>query len=66
MEGTGGHTPDADSKVRETLVETVVKLDQNVIRQSPLKCLGRSDDHRQSPYTPTWLNIDVKPLSDLT
>ena len=32
--GDMGHAPDADSKVRETLVETVVKLDQNVIRMS--------------------------------
>ncbi len=61
--GDRGHAPDADSTVRETLGETIVKLDQSVVGRSPLKCIGRSDD--QSQYTPTWLNIHVKPLSDL-
>ena len=67
MKGGGdrGHAPDADITVIETLGETIVKLDKSVVGRSPRKCVGRSEPHRQSQYTPTWLNINVGTLSEV-
>ena len=63
--GDRGHAPDADITVIETLAETIVKLDKSVGGRSPGKCVGRSEQHRQSQYTPTWLNINVGTLSEV-
>ena len=42
-----------------------MKLDKSVGGRSPGKCVGRSEQHRQSQYTPTWLNINVGTLSEV-
>ena len=64
---TGGYEDlgDADITVIETLAETIVKLDKSVVGRSPRKCVGRSEQQRQSQYTPTWLNINIGTLSEV-
>ena len=60
--GDRGHAPDAAITVRETLGETIVKLDKSVVGRSPGQrtCLDLSRlSQSQSQYTPSWLNINV-------